>query len=120
MNKTLIALAAGIGLVSSTAPVIQFGKPGADSQIRIGEGAARQLREKAKVLPDDDPRVLELRKVAGHLLNSLHDREPWHFSFDVIDSPEVNAFALPGGPTFFYTGLMSKLKTEELECHNLL
>jgi len=91
----------------------QIGKPGVNEQIRIGEGAAAELRAREKVLPDDDPRVVLLRKVAGKILSSQHDKEPWEFSFDVIDSPEVNAFSLPGGPTFFFTGLLDKLKTED-------
>ena len=43
---------------------------------------------------------------------TLHG-EPWEFSFDVIDDDSVNAFSLPGGPVFFYSGLYSKLKSED-------
>ncbi|HMS56881.1 MAG TPA: M48 family metalloprotease, partial [Fimbriimonadaceae bacterium] len=56
-----------------------------------------------------------LRRVASKLMAAMpeKERQTWQFSFDVIDSKEVNAFALPGGPTFFYTGLLDKLKTED-------
>jgi len=91
----------------------QFGKPNVQDQIKIGQRVAEDLRRTEKVLPLNDPHVIILRRVATHVLSSIHDQEPWAFSFDVIDSPEVNAFSLPGGPTFFYTGLMDKLKSED-------
>ena len=48
------------------------------------------------------------------LISTVNTRgAPWQFTFDMIDNKEVNAFALPGGPVFFYTGLYSKLKTED-------
>ena len=54
-----------------------------------------------------------LRRVGQRLLATIKDDEPWEFTFDVIESKEVNAFALPGGATFFYTGLLDRLKTED-------
>jgi beta-barrel assembly-enhancing protease len=40
-------------------------------------------------------------------------KDPWQYSFDVIDNKQVNAFALPGGPVFFFTGLLDRLSTED-------
>ncbi len=34
---------------------------------------------------------------------------PW--TFDVIDDPQVNAFNIPGGHVYFYSGLISEVKT---------
>ncbi|HWD40737.1 MAG TPA: M48 family metalloprotease [Fimbriimonas sp.] len=101
----------------------QFSKPSVKQQIRLGEDVAQEIRQHETVLPETDPRVVELRKVAARVLSSVHDKEEWEFSFDVVDDPELNAFALPGGPTFFFTGLMDKLKTEDelagVLCHEL-
>lgn len=92
----------------------QFAKPSVSQQIKLGKSAATQLRKQEKVLPESDPRVQALRRVAHRILDTFDDpKEPWEYSFDVIDSKEINAFALPGGPTFFYTGLMDRLKTED-------
>jgi len=88
-------------------------KPSVNEQIKLGEQAAADLRKQSTVLPATDPRVIELRKVANKIVATFPKKEPWHYSFDVIDSNEVNAFALPGGPMFFYTGLFSKLTTED-------
>jgi len=91
----------------------QFKKPSAKDQIKLGKQAADDLRKKEKVLPASDPRVRLLRRVAQRLLNTIDDDEPWEFTFDMIDSKEINAFALPGGSVFFYTGLFNRLKTED-------
>jgi predicted Zn-dependent protease len=37
----------------------------------------------------------------------------WTYTFDIIDKNEVNAFALPGGPIFFYSGILSKMTTKD-------
>ena len=98
--------------VPATAPA-QFKKPSAQDQIKLGRQAADELRHKEKVLPASDYRVRTLRRVGQRLLNTLPSDEPWEYTFDVIDSKEVNAFALPGGSVFFYTGLFDRLKTED-------
>lgn len=100
-------------VVPATAPAQLFSKPSAQSQIKLGQQAAAELRKKEKVLPSSDGRVRLLRRVGQRLLNTIDKDEPWEYSFDVIESKEVNAFALPGGAVFFYTGLLDKLKTED-------
>lgn len=91
----------------------QFSKPSPQQQVDLGKRAAESLRKQEKVLPASDPRVKLVRKIGEKLTATFHDNKPWTFSFDVIQSKEVNAFALPGGPTFIYTGLLDKLKTED-------
>lgn len=92
----------------------QFGKPSKQQQVELGKKAADEIRSKEKVLPSYDERVRLLRSVAHKLLATVDDsKQPWEYSFDVIESKELNAFALPGGPVFFYTGLLDKLKTED-------
>lgn len=102
------ALAFGAGASS------QNFKPSKSTQVRLGLEAATEIRKKEKVLPDTDPRVRMLRRIGPRLLAQLNlTKEPWKFTFDVIDSKEVNAFAVPGGPVFFYTGILDKMKTED-------
>ncbi len=92
-------------------------KPSAKEQLRLGLNAASQLRKRERVLSDSDWRVRTVRDIGNRLVATIPNDErrkmPWQFSFDVIDSKDVNAFALPGGPVFFYTGLLNKLKTED-------
>ena len=83
--------------------------------MKLGTQAADEIRKKEKVLPSYDERVRAVRRIGQSLVNAMDpaSRQPWQFSFDVIQSKEVNAFALPGGPTFVYTGLIDKLTTED-------
>lgn len=94
-------------------------KPSVNDQIKLGQQAAQELRHQkdVKVLPPSDPRVKAFRRVAANLLAHVPAQEkkdkPFQYSFDIIESKDVNAFALPGGPVFFYTGLLDKLTTED-------
>ncbi|MBS1707896.1 MAG: M48 family metalloprotease [Armatimonadetes bacterium] len=92
-------------------------RPSISDQIKLGKEAAEQVRKKEKVLPDTDGRVKELRRLGKMLVDLIPAKEkkdrPFVYSFDVVESKEVNAFALPGGPIFFYTGLLDKLKNED-------
>lgn len=92
-------------------------RPSIQKQIELGKEAAKQIRKEEKVLPSNDPRVKELRRLGTKLIELIPAKErkdrPFEYTFDVIDSNELNAFALPGGPVFFYTGLLDKLDTED-------
>ncbi len=92
-------------------------KPTIRQQIDLGKQAAAQIRKEEKVLPASDPRVVELRRLGALAIAQIPEKErkdkPFEYTFDVIESKELNAFALPGGPIFFYTGLLDKMKTED-------
>lgn len=91
--------------------------PSVQKQIELGQEAAKEIRKKEKILPDSDPRVQELRRIGNKLVSLLPEKErkakPFNYTFDVIDSKELNAFAFPGGPIFFYSGLLDKMKYED-------
>jgi len=89
-------------------------KPSKADQVKLGQQAAAEVRKKEKILPASDVRVQTLRRVGAKVLATFDDsKEPWKYSFDVVDSKEINAFALPGGPVFFYTGLLNKMESED-------
>jgi predicted Zn-dependent protease len=111
--KSRVSIVVAAYVVASGTASAQFSKPSVDQQIDLGKRAAAELRKSEKVLPASDPRVKLVRRIGRRLLSSISASENWEFSFDVIQSKQVNAFALPGGPTFIYTGLLDKLKTED-------
>jgi beta-barrel assembly-enhancing protease len=115
MNRTLLLPFVVILAMGVAAPAhAQFGKPSKQEQVKLGLRAANEVRQKERTLPSSDERVQTLRRVANRLLTTANDaKEPWEYSFEVIQSKQVNAFALPGGPTFFYSGLLDKLMTED-------
>jgi beta-barrel assembly-enhancing protease len=114
MSKRLalpLAAALTFGLVAPASADIF--RPGRNDQIQLGRRAAQEIRQKERVLPETDERVRLVRRVGSRLLSGVDAREPWEYSFDVIDNRAINAFALPGGPIFIYTGLLDILTTED-------
>lgn len=77
---------------------------------RIGEGAMMQIRRQLDFI--DDP---ELRDYIGGLGNrltgALIDKQR-DYQFFLLESPVINAFALPGGFIGFHTGLVTNATSE--------
>ncbi|MBS1723932.1 MAG: M48 family metalloprotease [Armatimonadetes bacterium] len=92
-------------------------KPGIKDQITLGKRAAAQVRKEEKVLKETDPRAIEVKHIGEGLLAHIpadeRKKKPFEYSFEVIDSKDLNAFALPGGPIFIYSGLLDKLDTKD-------
>jgi len=82
-----------------------------EKEMALGRQLAQEVRRQAKML--DDPIITEyVNRLGQNLVRNSDARVP--FTFEVIDGPEVNAFALPGGYIFVYTGLI-KMADEEDE-----
>lgn len=117
MGRTWLPLALTASVCFATPATADLFKPGIQDQIKLGQRAAAQVREEEKILPDTDPRVIELRRIGRELVALIpaeeREKKPFAYTFDVIDSKEINAFALPGGPIFFYSGLLDQLDSED-------
>jgi predicted Zn-dependent protease len=108
----LFALGALV-MIGASAHADMF-KPSKGQQIKLGERASEELHKEQRVLPESDERVQTLRRVGHRLIDAMNAKDKdWPYTFDVIQSKEVNAFALPGGKVFFFTGLLDKLTTED-------
>ncbi|OBZ88808.1 Mitochondrial metalloendopeptidase OMA1 [Choanephora cucurbitarum] len=65
-----------------------------------------------RILPANHPYSRFVRKVAQRLVRvSGMDHMKWEFY--VIDSPERNAFVLPGGKVFVFTGILPVVQNED-------
>lgn len=86
-------------------------------QIALGKKAKEQIKKEEKVLPETDPRVQEVRRIGQMLVDKIpadeRKKRPFEYTFDVVENKELNAFAVPGGPIFFHTGLLDRLQTED-------
>lgn len=106
-----------LSLALVTSAVADPFKPGFKQQLDLGQQAAAQIRKKEKVLPETDLRAKLIKSMGEKFVKFIPEAEmkkkPYKFTFEVIDSKEVNAFALPGGPLFFYTGLLERMKSED-------
>ena len=79
-------------------------------EIRVGQETDKELRAEMGVY--DDPALQQYVTDVGMRLAASGQRPslPWHFA--VVDVPDVNAFALPGGYVYITRGLMAYLDTE--------
>jgi predicted Zn-dependent protease len=105
----LVAFSAG-----AAAPVrADMFKPSEKDQIKLGDQAAQEVIRKYRVIHDGRARRVE--DVGYRLLDALSSKErgPWDYHFYLIDSKEVNAFALPGGNVFMFTGLYDRMHSED-------
>jgi predicted Zn-dependent protease len=82
-----------------------------DKEMAWGKQLADEVARESKI--DDDAILAEyVNRVGQNLARNSDAKVP--FTFRVIDGEELNAFALPGGYVFVYTGLI-KLASEEDE-----
>src|SRR6267154_3826818 len=82
-----------------------------EKEIALGKQLAQEVERSAKLI--DDPVVTEyVNRVGQNLVRNSDARVP--FTIKVIDSDEVNAFALPGGFFYVNSGLILRA-TEEAE-----
>jgi predicted Zn-dependent protease len=80
-----------------------------EKEIALGKQMAQQVERQAKLV--DDPVISEyVNRVGQNLVRNSDAKVP--FTIKVIDGEEVNAFALPGGFFFVYSGLILKADTE--------
>lgn len=79
-------------------------------EIEIGRDMAARLLGAAPLVPD--PALQRYVNDVGRWLASQTERPdlPWHFG--VMDAPQLNAFAVPGGTIFVTRGLVARMKTE--------
>jgi len=80
-----------------------------EKEIGLGKQLAQEVERSAKLV--DDPVVTEyVNRVGQNLVRNSDARVP--FTIKVIDSDEVNAFALPGGFFYVNSGLILRAQEE--------
>ncbi len=80
------------------------------SEINIGKENDPKIREKFGVYDNAELQAYVNR--VGQKLAAQSDRPNLVYHFTVLDSPEVNAFALPGGYIYITRGLLAYLNSE--------
>src|SRR5580765_5195897 len=80
-----------------------------EKEIALGKQLAQEVERQAKII--DDPVIAEyVNRVGQNLVRNSDAKVP--FTIKVLDSEEVNAFALPGGFFFVNSGLVLKADNE--------
>ncbi len=121
-RRLFLRRAALVGAGLAVAPLLMpqaaeagglFSAASADDQKKVGDQAAQQVLQKYPEV--HDARARHFDQIGQRLVRALpsSDRKTWDFKFHVLDSKEVNAFALPGGNMFMFTGLYKLLSTDD-------
>ena len=112
-----VLASAGLALAPLTLPGAAradlIGKPSPAKQKEVGDQAAKQVLQRYHEV--DDSRAREFKAIGQNLLTNLSDddRKLWDFRFHFLESKEVNAFALPGGNVFMFSGLFAIINSED-------
>jgi predicted Zn-dependent protease len=105
-----VALAWLLIALPGCAAVSQMNLLSAQQEVEIGRQAAKEVETSMPIY--DDPVVAAYVDSLGQLL-ARHSRRPdIKYTFKVVDTDDVNAFALPGGFLYVNRGLITTAKTE--------
>jgi Zn-dependent protease with chaperone function len=82
-------------------------------------GLLAQAQEKGALVPANDPQVKRLRAIAQKLIPQTARWNPaaktWKWEVNLLNSPQINAFCMPGGRVAFFTGILDKLNLSDDE-----
>ncbi|MGH9939124.1 MAG: M48 family metalloprotease, partial [Blastocatellia bacterium] len=87
----------------------------ASDDVQLGRQAVAQVERQLPTLPENSEVDAYVERVGRRLVAAI-PREFQHpgfnYEFDVINAREINAFALPGGPTYVNRGMIEAARTE--------
>lgn len=84
---------------------------GEDREKEIGEEEHEKVVSGATVMGDGE--ITDYVASVGQRVAEASHRPDLDYTFTVIDSPEINAFALPGGYIYINRGLLAYLNSED-------
>lgn len=84
-----------------------------EQEISEGKKVEAQVYQQMPVLPENDPVTRHVQELGMRLATHVSGaRYNWPYSFHVVASSEINAFALPGGAMFVNLGTVQAAETE--------
>ena len=112
-NIKILSLAVGLLAACATNPVTKqpdFVLMSEDQEISIGREMNPEILKEYGDYPADQ--LQNYVANVGKRLANASDRTDLFFHFRVVNSPEVNAFALPGGYVYVTRGLLAYVNSE--------
>jgi len=83
--------------------------------VKLGQQAAAQAEQQMQLVRDPEL-VGYLERVGQHLAAAIpaeFQHPEFQYSFKVVNAKEINAFALPGGPMYVNSGMITAAKSED-------
>ncbi|MDE2126567.1 MAG: M48 family metalloprotease [Armatimonadetes bacterium] len=94
-----------------------------DAEVKLGRENADEFNKTAKFVTDPAlvDRVTRIGDAIAHVANTVPIPALWgssqlkkfHYTFRVVDDPDVNAFSLPGGFIYVYKGLLNFVHSDD-------
>lgn len=118
LRAGIAALAAVLALSSAPLQAATERKPvkpgfnlfSKEQDIALGQEAAAEIEKEVEVV--NDKQLTSYVERIGKRL-APHSQDPdYPFTFKVVADPNINAFALPGGPIYIHTGLITSADNE--------
>ena len=83
-------------------------------EFQLGKNVASRIFPLYRAVDPSDPRAVYVSRVGTALALASNDPMPYHgYVFALVESDEVNAFAVPGGFVFVTTAMLDFLKDED-------
>ena len=100
-----------VGVLTSVQTDAQLlGRFSQEEEIELGRRAAEEMEQDLQLLADDE--VTTYISDLGELLAERSGRSDIAYQFKVVDTAEINAFALPGGFIYVHRGLIDAADDE--------
>lgn len=84
----------------------------------------REAAQQRALAPADHPQLVRLRSIAQrlipHTLPWNARARQWQWEVNLLGSPEINAFCMPGGKIAFYYGILQKLQLTDAEVATIM
>lgn len=107
-----------IGRKSYLAKLISAEKIEQSSALQYDQMTRQAFQKRALVEPDH-PQAQRLKRIfkdlEPHTLKFNERAKDWKWEVSLINSPQINAFCMPGGKIAFFTGILEKLKLTDDE-----
>jgi predicted Zn-dependent protease len=81
-----------------------------EQEVAMGKGADPQIVAQFGLY--EDPKLQRFIEEKGQQMAAISHRNNLKYEFKVVDSPVVNAFAVPGGYVYFTRGIMAHFNNE--------
>jgi beta-barrel assembly-enhancing protease len=82
--------------------------------VKLGQEAAAQARKELPLLHDEtlDGYISTVGQKLAAAIPPEYRHPEFHFTFEVVNQKDINAFALPGGPMFLNRGMIEAAHSE--------
>ena len=81
-----------------------------EQDVQLGREAAAQVEQQMPIVRD--AQIQRYVESIGRRLASAPEADRYPYTFKVVNEGSINAFALPGGPTYVHTGLIKAAENE--------